>query len=210
MNVCLIYSGFLRTWDRCMPNHFDNIVKPNDDNVRGSGNSVEAYFHTDKDPLPGGKWGFKHYFIPIPEKLFYHDPFAAHPYAERKSPEGSVYQTLRQWQCNFVAFSIVPSTFDVYVRMRPDLMFNGPLKLQKPEPKTVYIPQGMDYGGINDQCAYGDYDSMKVYYQVFENYHFLWRDKGITFNSEVMQKANLEDKGINVVRFGSPQHDLIR
>lgn len=205
MKVCLIYSGFMRTWDRCRDNHRENIYTQNE--------NVTAYFHTDKDPFNKGFdiWGLPHYFIPIPEKLFYPDPFAyVHPYSDRKSPEGSVVQTLRQWQCNFVAFSIVPSTFDVYVRMRPDLMFNGPLKLQKPEPKTVYIPQGMDYGGINDQCAYGDYDSMKVYYQVFENYHFLWRDKGITFNSEVMQKANLEDKGINVVRFGSPQHDLIR
>lgn len=185
-----------------MPNHFDNIVKQNED--------VHAFFHTDLHPFPNGKWGFKFNFVPIPEKLFYPDPFADHPYSVRKSPEGSVYQTLRQWQCNFVAFSIVPSTFDVYVRMRPDLMFNGPLKFQKPEPNTIYIPQGMDFWGVNDQCAYGDYDTMKIYYQVFENYHHLWRDKGITFNSECIQKANLEDKGVTIVRFGSPQHDLIR
>lgn len=211
MNVCLIYSGFLRTWDRCMPNHFDNIVKPNDNNVKDSGNSVTGFFHTDKNPFPDSLWGFKHHWTPIPEKLFYPDPFAhIHPYSDRKSPEGSVVQTLRQWQCNFVAFSIVPSTFDVYVRIRPDLKFNGPMVFQKPEPKTIYIPQGMDFGGINDQCAYGDYDTMKIYYQVFENYHSLWRDKGILFNSEVMQKANLEDKGINVVRLQWPQHDLIR
>lgn len=211
MNCCLIYSGFLRTWDRTMYYHYENIVKPNDDNIRDSGNSVTAYFHTDKDPFESSpKWGFKYHWVPFPKKLFYPDAWAEHPYNERKMPEGTVYQTLRQWQCNFVAFSIVPSDFDVYVRIRPDLRFDSPLVFQKPEPKTIYIPQGMDYGGINDQFAYGDYDTMKQYYLVFDHYHHLWRDKGVVFNSEVMQLANLKDKGIEIVRFGSPQHDLVR
>lgn len=204
MRIALLYSGFLRTWELCRANHIDNIYKQN--------KNIDLYFHTDADPSDEAytivDWRF--YWTPLPEKLFYPDPNQPHPYNDRKSPEGSVYQTLRQWQCNFVGFSIVPSDYDVYVRIRPDLKFNGPLVLQKPEPKTIYIPEGMDYRGINDQFAYGDYETMKAYFQVFENYHFLWRDKGVMFNSEVMQKANLEDKGITVVRFGSPQHDLIR
>lgn len=204
MRIALSYSGYMRTWDQCRVNHWENLHLPN-----GTEN-VCAFFFTDRRPWEEGKWDYYFHHTQLPKTHWYPDSFAEHPYATNKSPEGSVYQTLRQWQGNFVAFSILPSDYDVYVRVRPDIKFNGPLKFQKPEPKTIYIPEGMDYRGINDQFAYGDYETMKTYFQVFENYHLLWRDKGVMFNSEVMQKANLEDKGINVVRFGSPQHDLIR
>lgn len=210
MRIALLYSGFLRTWDLCWKNQCDNIWL----SILNQYHTYPyLYFFTDKNPCISQECSdfmLEYKWTPLPAKPFYPDGWAPHPYQANKSPEGNVYQTLRQWQGNFVGFSIVPSDYDVYVRIRPDIKFNGPLTFQKPEPKTIYIPEGMDYRGINDQFAYGDYETMKVYFQVFENYHFLWRDKGVMFNSEAMQKANLENKGITVVRFGSPQHDLIR
>lgn len=205
MRVCLLYSGFLRTWAQCQANHLENINKA----LTDAGHEVYAVWFSDFDPFPQGKWDYYYRWTKIPETIFYPDGFAPHPYDTNKSPEGNVYQTLRQWQGNFVTFSIAPSDFDVYVRIRPDLKFNGPLTIQKPEPQTVYIPEGSDFRGINDQFAYGDYETMKAYFQVFENYHFLFA-KGTMFNSEVMQLANLQDKNINIVRYGSPQHDIIR
>jgi hypothetical protein len=139
----------------------------------------------------------------------YDDVWAPHPYDSNKSPEGNVRQTLKQWIGNLCAFHMAPSDADVYVRIRPDLQFNGPLVFEKPKPRTIYIPQGMDFRGINDQFAYGDWETMRDYFLVYENSHHLWQ-KGVTHNSEAMQLANLKDKGIEIVRFASPQHDLIR
>ncbi len=203
--ICLIYTGYLRTWNLCLPNHLDNIW------FKG----IDAYFYTYEDPMHeiiarlGGidfpKW------IQCPHP-FYDNPFADHRFNERKRPESSVYQTFNQWHNNLVAFSLVPKGFDIYVRIRPDMKFNGRLNwndFENIEKNTIYIPEGQNFCGINDQFAFGDYDTMRKYYSVYLHATDLWNE-GHEFNSEIFQLGNLQKQQVNIVRFGSPQHDLIR
>lgn len=201
MRIALNYTGYLRTWEYCKPNHYENIIT----------DECELFFYTYdfKDPLYKDADN-KYHFTRIPQP-FYSDPFGEHRYNTRKAPENTAHQTLNQWVNNFVGFCLVPNTFDVVVRIRTDLKFNGRLNFHDYDcsGRTIYIPQGMDFGGVNDQFAFGNYEVMKAYYSVLLNCGELWKD-GTIFHSETMQLANLNSQGINIVRIGSPQHDIIR
>jgi uridine kinase len=68
------------------------------------------------------------------------------------------YKLQRLWQC-------VPKTYDVYVRLRPDVYiinaddFTNAIR----NCDGLYIPTGNDRDGLNDQFAIGTQDTMNVY-----------------------------------------------
>lgn len=208
MKVALCYTGFLRTWEQCWKNHRDNLW----------GNpECELYMYTYEYPVTppelvtmyvNGDVLIRHVQCHHP---FYDDPFAAHKFDSNKAGESKVHHTFNMMHNGLVGFSLIPKGYDFYVRIRPDMKFNGPLNFSEyePKPNTVYIPKGMDYRGINDQFAFGDYDSMRKYFSVYLNVTDLWNE-GTIFNSEAMHLANLNQLGVNIIRLEHPQHDLIR
>lgn len=210
MRVSLNYTGFLRSWQQCKGNHYDNVWV----------NKPDFYFYTESDPFrlleerelklimePGIKAKFNQDQNPV----FYPDPFQHHRYHERKVPENTYYQTMRQWHCGFIGFCLIPQGYDIYVRIRPDIVLSGPINFADYDcsGKTIYIPQGNDFGGINDQFAFGNHEVMKIYYSIYQTHHELWHE-GATFHSEGMQLANLNKHGVNIVRIGSPQINIVR
>jgi hypothetical protein len=201
LKIALNYCGYLRTWSQCKPNHYENVITPECD--------LYFYTYTHENPYHGDKYN-KYYFTRIPQP-FHSDPFEPHKFDSRKAPENTVNQTQNQWISNFVGFCLIPNTYDVYVRIRPDIKFNGGLNFKEYDysGNNIYIPQGSDFGGVNDQFAFGNYKVMKAYYSVLLNYGDLWHE-GTLFHSESMQLANLNSQGINIVRIGSPQIDIIR
>lgn len=196
MKICLLYTGYLRTWDQCRANHQMNIYSPDTD----------LFFYTYEKPegVEFKQW------VQIP-KPYYPDPFKAHKYNERKRQETSVFQSLNQWCNNFVGFRTLPLGYDIYVRIRPDIKFNGRLNFTDFDVSgnNIYIPEGHDYGGCSDLFGFGNYNVMEKYYSVFLNCHRLWND-GAEFHSEGMQMTNLRREGVNIVRYGHAQIDIIR
>ena len=200
--IALIYTGNLRTFmAECRTNHGEYIYTKD----------CSFYWYTYEEPeiktvlthpnlekysIDGFRW----HFVKVPES-FYPDPFKEHKYATRMRKENTVYQTLAQWHTNFVGFCLVPRGYDVYVRIRPDIKFNGRVNFDDFDctGNNIYIPDGNDYGGVNDQFAFGSYEVMKVYYSVYVNCHQLWED-GVEWHSEGMQLSNLQRHGINIVR----------
>lgn len=74
--------------------------------------------------------------------------------------------TYKQWYKLRRLFACVPSTYDVYVRLRPDVFLHDPDQLVEivSTPSTcLRIPKGNDRDGLNDQIAIGNYDTMKQY-----------------------------------------------
>lgn len=53
--------------------------------------------------------------------------------------------------------------FDTVVKYRAEINSSNILNFNEIEKNTLYIPKGNDYGGINDQIAYGNFDIMKKY-----------------------------------------------
>lgn len=206
--VAFSYTGYLRTWKYCATNHWAYLFK---------GHDVDAYFYTYEDPeiRVNDEHGNSslipvHQFTKCPHP-FYDDPFAPHRFDSNCAGETKPHQALNMMHNNLVGFSLIPKGYDIYVRVRPDMNFNGPLNFNEYDiqPNTVYIPKGMDYRGINDQFAFGDYDSMRKYFSVYLNAELL-HSEGNLFNSEVFHLANLNKLGVNIVRIEHPQHDLMR
>lgn len=54
----------------------------------------------------------------------------------------------------------------------------------------LYIPEGSDHLGINDQVAYGTYESMKVYMNAFDNIDNIMKNNK-WFIAELINKTNL-------------------
>ncbi len=149
-------------------------------------------------------------WIQIPRPL-YADPFKEHKYNSRKANENTIYNCLNQFANNFVGFRTLPLGYDIYVRIRPDIKFNGHLNFTEfdTQGNNIFIPEGHNFGGINDQFAFGNYEVMEKYYSLFMNCHQLWED-GCLFHSETLQLTNLQREGINIVRYGHAQHDIMR
>ncbi len=205
MKVALCYTGFLRTYANCAPNHKESIIVSNPEI------DFDRFFYTYEYPGTVPYLNARYFqWVQCPHP-FYDDPFAPHHYDKHKAGESAVFNTLNMMHNNLVGFSLIPKGYDLYVRIRPDMKFNGPLNFSEyePKPNTIYIPKGNDYRGINDQFAFGDYDTMRKYFSVYLNCEEVF-NAGHLFNSEVYHLANLQKYGINIVRIEQPQHDLIR
>jgi len=183
MKVCLIYSGWLRTYDRCRQNHADNLVIPGDV-------CVVDYNETHGDMRPFAREDWEHYY-------------------QNKAGETQPENTLNMWYNMWRAWEQTPKDLDCYVRCRYDITFSGPIRFEDYEmkPNTVYIPTHGDYReGVNDQFAFGSRDSMEAYFSVYLDHgeHFA---AGKMFHSESYLKHTLDKRGINIVRI--PQTNMI-
>ena len=177
-----IYCGALRSWARCRQNHIENLWTDG-----------HAFFHTYENPNEPNST-----FIQIPGEFYAMDG-VSHKFNQRKRPEACVAQSLNQWHNMFVGFSLAPKGYDVYVKTRPDLMFNGKINFNVNLDNQIYIPEANDFGGINDRFAFGNYETMKKYYSVYINHEELWNE-GVEFHTETMQLANLKKQGVNINR----------
>ena len=204
LKIALLYSGQLRSWKDTVANHQANIWQ------RDDFNQTEPFFYTDKDPNDNNH-GYAFNNVVITRESFFPDPFKGHPYNANKAGENQVYNTYNQWLNNLVGFILAPVDRDVYVRIRPDLKFNDKLDFTDYDysGRKIYIPQGHDYGGVNDQFAFGNREVMKIYFSVMLNHHYLYA-RGVKFHSETMQQENLNAEGVEIVRIGYPQHDIMR
>lgn len=176
MRVCLIYSGWLRTYDQCRQNHADNLVIPGEV-------CVVDYNETHGDLCPFSRKDFEHYRV-------------------NKAPETEPENTVNMWWNMWHAWSQAPQDCDCYVRCRYDIIFNGPVVFEQYPmlDNTVYIPEGNDYrDGINDQFAFGNRQSMEKYFSVYLN-HERYFQEGKEFHSESYLKYNLDALGVNIVR----------
>ena len=62
--------------------------------------------------------------------------------------------------------------YDIVISLRIDCIFINNFVFNKFNDNTIYIPINSDYGGINDQIAYGKIDVMKNIILFFQIYYF--------------------------------------
>jgi hypothetical protein len=90
--------------------------------------------------------------------------------------------------------------FDIIIKYRADIYSDNILNLDKPDKNTIYIPDRYNYGGINDQIAYGDFTSMEIYSECYLN--FLNCAKSCNkFHPETILSHHLKTKNLNISPF---------
>lgn len=113
------------------------------------------------------------------------------------------YMHYKSWRCyelmrNYESINDV--RYNRIIRMRFDLAFDG-FPIIEPESNTIYIPEGGDHrGGLNDLMALGDADSMKRYFEVFNNL-FSYANAQMGFHPESIMRKHLEFSNLKVKRF---------
>jgi hypothetical protein len=141
-------------------------------------------------------------------------------YTFRKHPVTIVSNTYSMFYHNKRCFDLIekyPQKFDIIIRFRADIDSPEILSLLHINPNTVYIPKGNDpyEGTINDQVAYGDFNTMKIYCEVVNNiiefctinkpqliksFNSIM-NKNKLFHPETLMKRQLDLYKININRF---------
>jgi hypothetical protein len=184
MNVAVLYSGHLRTWNACRQNQIDNFYTP----------TTETYFYTYDEPETPYKQ-----FNKI-QGTYYTEPLDW--YNSNKNPVTCTDNTLQAWHNLFIGFCLVPHNYDVYVKSRTDIVLSGKINFEdyNIDDTNIYIPYGNDHcGGVNDQFAFGSYKVMKKYYSVYLEHGNLFRE-GKTFHTEFYVTENLKKQGVVINR----------
>ena len=174
MKVCLIYSGWLRTYEQCKAHHKEMLIATEINSVHINEYNTVLHYHTED----------------IEE------------YNTNKAPETVVRHSMNQWRNNWLAFQLAPKGFDFYVRIRYDIEFTNNINFftYNCEDNVIYIPEGNDYReGCNDQLAFGNYMTMEKYYSVYQNHESIFK-RGHQFHTESYLKQNHLDQGVRIVR----------
>jgi hypothetical protein len=94
-------------------------------------------------------------------------------------------------------------TFDVVLKYRTDVQNMHELVVSELEENTIYVPEGYDYGGLNDNIAYGDIESMKKYTGCVDSIQRLC-DTLVIFHPETLLNEYLQTIRLNISRFSFP------
>ena len=100
--------------------------------------------------------------------------------------------------------------FDCILYYRADMDSTDKLTLTPPEKNAIYLPEQEEYGGYNDRMAYGDYESMRVYCDLYSSLESLFcHDTSLT-NPESILKKYLNQTGmkINMIPYNTSLHPL--
>jgi len=117
--------------------------------------------------------------------------------------------TNRQIQCHFYNKKRVlrvmqehGKEYDVVILYRSDLVTDTPIDFSKfvYDDKTIFIPNGYDYLGINDQIAFGSMKAMEVYLSLYNSMKTYYI-QGIRFIGEPMVKKHIDVNLLSVIRF---------
>jgi hypothetical protein len=138
----------------------------------------------------------------------YYSPIPDHKFNYNRRPESEPHNGFNQWHNNFIGFSLVPTDYDVYVKSRCDICIDHKINFEDYtyDNNTIYIPTGNDFWGINDQFAFGNYEVMKKYFNVYINKDDIF-NSGTVYNPEIFVLQNLLMQNINIVRI--PQTNWI-
>lgn len=129
-------------------------------------------------------------------------------YKYRKAPASNYHSVYSMFYHNKRSFELLEQyknkyniDFDIIIKFRGDLNSNSLISLNhKLDNLTVYIPSGFDYGGINDQIAVGNFETMKIYCSCIDKISNYCRNK-IIFHPETILKYHLDKNNVKIVRF---------
>lgn len=91
--------------------------------------------------------------------------------------------------------------FDVILRYRTEIWSNDVIDIiENLKKNTVYIPNKYDWcGGLNDQVAYGDSESMEKYCECVDNIVNLC-NQGVIYHPETLLLHHVKSKNLSIER----------
>jgi len=135
---------------------------------------------------------------PIPEFDFEQYDIIEEFYTKRRNVVSMFYNRMRVFELMKNSGKI----YDCLVSYRLDLFSYNKIDYTI-DSNSIYIPEGCDhYNGINDQVAYGSYESMSIYMNVFSFMKGYLDEKKCKFHPEQINKCHLISNSVPIVRTG--------
>lgn len=91
--------------------------------------------------------------------------------------------------------------FDVIVKYRADIISDEIMNIEIPLENTIYIPKDHDWGGINDQIAYGDKKTMEKYSDCVNNI-INYCNSNIIYHPETLLLHHINTLNLEIIRYG--------
>lgn len=191
MKIAVLVYGRL---NKCME-HQENILEH-------IGFQHELDFFVSSDNSPDMNLFIKLY----KPKLWINDP-VTYSVNFGKYPTNRPETNIHNMTCHFInkkrvfeLFKSYNEKYDLVISLRIDLHFETKFNFDHVEKDTIYIPSGSDWGGINDQLAYGNSETMEKYHKIFDNcIYFL--ERGTVPHPETLNSANLIYYNLDIIRF---------
>ena len=101
--------------------------------------------------------------------------------------------------------------FDCILYYRADIDSRDTLTLSDNlEKNTIYLSNEYGFGGYNDRMAYGDYDSMKIYCNLYNSLESIFCGDRSLMNPESILKKYLNEKKLNIsfINYNTNLHPL--
>lgn len=91
--------------------------------------------------------------------------------------------------------------YNIVIKFRADILSNDVIPLQSDmKSNTLYIPAGNDHTGINDQFAYGDFKSMEIYSNIWNDIEQLVEHHGSPMHPESLLFNQIRINNLSVSR----------
>jgi hypothetical protein len=195
--VAIFFVGRIKSYEDSYPWLKDIIIKHNADvfcSINGECDDYHKKFLEDMDVKASH---FENYVCP--------ETLLNVPYRRQ---ETNVYNTCSMFYNIDKVMGLIEEyqknnnfTYDIVVYARADILTEQTLTFQRNATGTVFIPFGYDYGGVNDQFAYGDFESMKYYAQCYQMINTYCYINNIIFHPESILRYHLETGNMTIKRF---------
>jgi 2-polyprenyl-3-methyl-5-hydroxy-6-metoxy-1,4-benzoquinol methylase len=214
LKAALLICSHLRTFDQNYKSLVDNILSRMDVDIFISTFDTlgMSYRWTDGDLYKIKTENIKDQIISLynPKKLVIEKPkeFTLTPLMkqrilEHRDVNGIISMFYKVEHCNSLRKEYEAETgvkYDVVIKFRTDIFVEEPIPIsQAYDLNKLYLPAEGNYGGINDQIAWGSPEIMDKYASLYSNLEGLLK-AGSYFNPEKLMQSNVERLKIPVNR----------
>lgn len=205
MSVAVIYTGQMRTFDKCIKTHFWHVfrrfadchffvstVKDGDEHKAGL---LREYSPNVTVDVVDAQPDFPELKPWSPGQFYSHEPFAI------SVPPIAVLRQLWQLEQGYRLFQKSGLKPDLVIRIRPDIYFHS-LYLEIPSEYMfgTHVPWWGCFGGVNDRFAIMSPIAAAMYFTAYSNREKLWNVHHCPFHPESMIYGNLTVHGHAVSR----------
>jgi hypothetical protein len=231
MKIALCFSGMARTFQECIPSVITHIIQENPGHQFDSFISIwdihgknPVWWEVSKDNTPVDLNKLMEFKKDLNIKRLLVDTYENSDFMKKTDIElGGIYKDrkgpshnptnfipmLKRMEWAHILMLDNGANYDIVVKLRTDLLFNGRVVFTLPQPKTVYMPTHECWGpgNLNDQFLYGDGHVMSFHASMYKNLEALYIQEN-TLHPETLLHKYYTIHGINVERHEVPYRIL--
>jgi hypothetical protein len=189
MRIALLFVGRVLSFEHCYERFRTYLLNP----LLEAGHTVDAYLsHNAVNTLDDLALFCKLYPVKAYESIEVPDDTGLIPLDPTKDARYTSMKMFYGWHRAWKLMESSGISYDMVLYMRADQYFESPFPVptEPPEEGILYVPEGYDWSGLNDQMAYGTPAVMRHYTNLYNNLSDIYKKTGVPFHSETYVKLH--------------------